>query len=83
MVPSKVDKCEDSQDNKRMQREGKPGRITACTACTACHCLPLDKGHERDRETYVDTTFCVGDTRLLTPKRITQKGAHYTHTRCI
>lgn len=33
MVPSKVDKCEDSQDNKRMQREGKPGRITACTAC--------------------------------------------------
>lgn len=58
MVPSKVDKCEDSQDNKRMQREGKPGRITVC------HCLPLDKGHERDRETYVDTTFCVGDTRL-------------------
>lgn len=38
MVPSKVDKCEDSQDNKRMQREGKPGRITACTAC---YCLPL------------------------------------------
>lgn len=76
MVPSQVDKCEDSQDNKRMQREGKPRRITACTACHWIRDM-------RERETYVDTTFCVGDTRLLTPKRITQKGAHYTHTRCI
>lgn len=68
---------------RECNEKGNPGESLPVLPATACHCLPLDKGHERDRETYVDTTFCVGDTRLLTPKGITQKGAHYTHTRCI